>query len=70
MQVFCGCFPPGPSRYVTLIAAVEAFRTMGGQSLYDDVAYVKLELDNAARLSRTPCWTATNLYQRCGRHCA
>mmetsp|Transcript_69556 Transcript_69556/g.165903 ORF Transcript_69556/g.165903 Transcript_69556/m.165903 type:complete len:352 (+) Transcript_69556:74-1129(+) len=32
--------------YVTLIAAVEAFRTMGGQSLYDDLAYVKLELDN------------------------
>eukprot|EP00439_Symbiodinium_sp_Y106_P001039 s4563_g1.t1 len=36
--------------YVTLIAAVEAFRTMGGQSLYDDLAYVKLELDNVAWL--------------------
>mmetsp|Transcript_58734 Transcript_58734/g.137530 ORF Transcript_58734/g.137530 Transcript_58734/m.137530 type:complete len:355 (-) Transcript_58734:253-1317(-) len=38
------CFFGG--MYVTLIAAVEAFRTMGGQSLYDDLAYVKLELDN------------------------
>lgn len=33
-------------RFVALIAAVEAFRTMGGQSLYDDLAYIKVELDN------------------------
>lgn len=30
--------------YVTLIAAVEAFRTMGGQSLYDDLEYVALQI--------------------------
>ena len=43
-------YTPALARYVTLIAAVEAFRTMGGQSLYDDLAYVKLELDNVAWL--------------------
>ena len=35
--------------FVALIAAVEAFRTMGGQSLYDDLAYIRLELANVIK---------------------
>ncbi|CAK9004552.1 unnamed protein product [Durusdinium trenchii] len=44
---FILCFFGGV--FVALIAAVEAFRTMGGQSLYDDMAYVQLELDNVLK---------------------
>eukprot|EP00435_Cladocopium_sp_Y103_P057668 s912_g19.t4 len=44
---FILCFFGGV--FVALIAAVEAFRTMGGQSLYDDLAYIKIELDNVVK---------------------
>ncbi|CAJ1418615.1 unnamed protein product [Effrenium voratum] len=44
---FILCFFGGT--YVALIAAVEAFRTMGGHSLYDDLGYIKLELNNVLK---------------------
>jgi len=44
---FILCFFGGV--FVALIAAIEAFRTMGGQSLYDDLGYIKVELDNVVK---------------------